>query len=154
MEDRLNAPDGFVKGWVSSLFDSASLMPVEESARLLARCGERCARTGILETYRALFLDAGSDPDSFFSRLREISGVSGAVIQPGSVYEMVFSGCLCDLYTQGYTDSELLCECSRGSIAFVLRELLPARRFSVRKLHTVLEGAPECRFRIEAEPAE
>jgi len=139
----------FIKDWLAWLLDSASLLPQEEQAGLLSRCGERCAQTGILEEYRKLFLASDGDPDRFFSRLHEIKGVSGAVVTPGSVYEIVFHSCLCDLYTSGFTDSDMLCECSRGSVAYVMRTLMPKRRFTITKLRTILGGSRECRFLIE-----
>lgn len=139
----------FVKDWLSWLFDSASRLPQGERAGLLSYCGEQCAQTGILEEYRRLFLASGGDPDRFFSRLNEIRGVSGRVVTPGSVHEIAFDDCLCDLHTSGFTDSEVLCECSRGGIAYVMRTLMPERRITVTKLHTILGGFRECRFLIE-----
>ncbi len=139
----------FIKDWLAWLLDSASLLPEDQRAGLLSRCGERCAQTGILEEYRKLFDSSSGDPDIFFSRLDEISGVSGAVVTAGSAYEIMFRSCLCDLHTQGCTDSEVLCGCSRGSVAHVMRTLMPERRFMVTKLHTILGGFKECRFLIE-----
>ena len=48
----------------------------------------------------------------------------------------------------GFVETPAHCECSRQSILYVLRELLPGRRIRGETLRTVLSGGGECRFRV------
>lgn len=138
----------FSRDWLKWLYEGLELMPASARGDLLANCGKRCAQTGVIETYRAILAKAGGDADSFFGGLTVMEGVSGRVAVSGREYEIAFDRCLCDMYTDGYVDSPALCDCSRGSIMFVMHTLFPNRDIAVSALHTILGGAYECRFRI------
>lgn len=123
---------------------------LDESARttLLSACGRRCAESGPLATYRAMFRAADGDLDAFFRALNRLDNVHGVIIEPGRVYEIQFPRCTCDLVTNGYVRTPKLCECSRQSILHVFNTLLPRARFRVERVATILDGAPSCRFRL------
>lgn len=144
---------GFIKDWFGWFSEAMAEMDPAARAAFFRHCGCACCETTPIRLYRAIFAAAHHDLDAFFARLHKIPGVSGRVVQPGRTYEIAFDECLCDLHTQGYLNSEVLCACSKASIAHVMETLAPGKCFQVEKCHTILGGADECRFRIEFEEA-
>jgi hypothetical protein len=141
-------PD-FMKDWFQWFAEGMEEMDPDARARFFRRCGRACCETAPLGFYRAHFEAVGRDLDAFFARLSEIPGARGLVAEPGQTYEIAFDECLCDLHTQGYLDTDVLCECSKASVERVMEALAPERPCRVEKIHTILGGADECRFRIE-----
>ena len=144
--------DTFFKNWFNALDKGLDKMSEQECSRLFSECSSQCAKDALKYLYRDLFDDCEGNLDEFFSRLREIDGVDGFVVQKGSVYEIIFKSCGCDLHTQANVNSGRLCECSRQSILWILKELVPHRAFSVERIESVLNGAQICRFRISDIP--
>ena len=141
--------DGFFKGWFVGLDSGLESMSASECSRLFSCCAERCSRDALKYLYRDLFDRCGGDPDAFFSRVGENNSVSGRVIEPGRVYELIFTACDCPLHTQAGMNSPKLCECSHRSVHCVFEDLLPDRAFTVERTETILGGGNACRFRIK-----
>ncbi len=139
----------FMNDWFDWFSQGMEEMDPAARDKFFECCGRACCETAPIHFYRAHFASAGCDLDAFFGRLHEIPGADGRVAEPGRTYELAFNQCLCDLYTRGYVRSDVVCECSRASVAHVMEALAPARPCRVEKVHTILGGADECRFRIE-----
>ena len=139
----------FMNDWFDWFAEGMEAMDPAAREKFFGRCGRACCETAPIHFFRAHFESACCDLDAFFERLCEIPGANGRVVEPGCTYEIAFKACLCDLYTRGYVQSDVICECSRGSIAHVMETLAPARPCRIEKTHTILGGADECRFRIE-----
>lgn len=140
--------DAFFDAWFFGFVEGIESLSAPARTVLLSACARRCAETGPLARYRALFLETGGDPDAFFPALDRLDDARGAVVEPGREYEVRFPRCGCDLVTRGYVHTPRLCECSRLSILHALGTLWPGERFRVERLETILEGAKSCRFRV------
>ena len=131
--------------------DAAELLRVREFCRTLeeaAACAEACVKGSVLEEQRRQFLECGGDLDRQYARYGRSAYFFADVVEPGRVYEMGYPRCLCPQVAAGFVETPAHCECSRQSILYVLRELLPGRRIRVETLRTVLSGGGECRFRV------
>ncbi len=138
----------FMRDWFRWFAEGMEEMDPAACEKFFRRCGSECCETAPIHRFRAHFEAADGDLDAFFARLQEMPGVKGLVVKPGRTYEIAFGECLCDLYTLGYVVSDVICECSRASVLHVMETLAPKRPCRVEKLHTILGGADECRFRI------
>lgn len=132
---------GFEKG-------IARLSPEQRSA-FFSECGKNCVDGGTLSIYRKLYEDAGGDMDIFFQLANGLPGVKGEVVEKGRIYYLTFLECTCHLCKKGYVTTPLLCECSRQSILYSLQSLWKGRDFQVKLCHSILQGEPNCKMRIE-----
>ena len=133
---------GFEKG-------IARLSPEQRSA-FFSECGKNCVNGGTLSIYRKLYEDAGGDMDVFFQLANGLPGVKGEVVEKGRIYYLTFLECTCHLCKKGYVTTPMLCECSRQSVLYSLRSLWKGRDFQVELCHSILQGEPDCKMRIEA----
>lgn len=140
--------DTFFINWFHALDKGLDQMSQQECSRLFSACASQCAKDAFEHLYRDLFDACERNLDTFFSRLNEIDGIDGNVVQSGWVYEIIFKSCNCDLHTKAKMNSGKLCECSRQSILCILGELAPNSTFDVEKVESILDGAKICRFRI------
>ena len=141
--------DTFFKNWFNALDKGLDKMSEQECSRLFSECSSQCAKDALKYLYRDLFDDCEGNLDEFFSRLREIDGVDGFVVQKYSVYEIIFKSCGCDLHTEANINSSRLCECSRQSILWIMKHLAPNQSFYIEKEETILSGGAQCRFLIQ-----
>ena len=132
---------GFEKG-------IARLSPEQRSA-FFSECGKNCVDGGTLSIYRKLYEDAGGDMDVFFQLANGLPGVKGEVVEKGRIYYLTFLECTCHLCKKGYVTTPLLCECSRQSVLYSLQSLWKGRDFQVKLCHSILQGEPNCKMRIE-----
>ena len=132
---------GFEKG-------IARLSPEQRSA-FFSECGKNCVDGGTLSIYRKLYEDAGGNMDVFFQLANGLPGVKGEVVEKGKVYYLTFLECTCHLCKKGYVTTPLLCECSRQSVLYSLQSLWKGRDFQVKLCHSILQGEPDCKMRIE-----
>ena len=132
---------GFEKG-------IAHLSPEQRSA-FFSECGKNCVDGGTLSIYRKLYEDAGGDMDIFFQLANGLPGVKGEVVEKGRIYYLTFLECTCHLCKKGYVTTPMLCECSRQSVLYSLQSLWKGRDFQVKLCHSILQGEPNCKMRIE-----
>ena len=132
---------GFEKG-------IARLSPEQRSA-FFSECGKNCVDGGTLSIYRKLYEDAGGDMDVFFQLANGLPGVKGEVVEKGRIYYLTFLECTCHLCKKGYVTMPMLCECSRQSVLYSLQSLWKGRNFQVKLCHSILQGEPDCKVRIE-----
>jgi predicted ArsR family transcriptional regulator len=125
----------------------------EQQEELYRPCAVACAKEMVLPMQQQQFAECGHDLDEQYRRYGRSPYFFADIIEPHHVYEIGYPHCFCPAVTQGYCQSPTHCECSRQSILYVLRNLLPDREIEVQPMHTVLSGAEECRFRVTVEPA-
>ena len=87
--------------------------------------------------------------DVFFQLANGLPGVKGEVVEKGKVYYLTFLECTCHLCKKGYVTTPMLCECSRQSVLYSLQSLWKGRDFQVKLCHSILQGEPDCKMRIE-----
>ena len=138
----------FFENWFQGFDKGLEKLNAQECSRLFSECAAGCAKDALKNLYQDLFDGCHGNLDEFFSRLREIDGVDGSVVEHGKTYEIIFKSCGCDLHTEAKMNAGRLCECSRQSILWVLKKLVPDRSFSVERMESILNGAQICRFRI------
>lgn len=132
---------GFEKG-------IARLSPEQRSA-FFSECGKNFVDGSTLSIYRKLYEDAGGDMDVFFQLANGLPGVKGEVVEKGRIYYLTFLECTCHLCKKGYVTTPMLCECSRQSVLYSLQSLWKGRDFQVKLCHSILQGEPDCKMRIE-----
>ena len=120
--------------------------PVREE--LYRPCAECCANGFVLHEQRRQFQECGCDLDAQYSKYGRSEFFFADIIEAGHIYEMGYPRCLCPMVADRFASSAVHCECSRQSIIYVLKALLPDRSIRVETVHTVLSGAAECRFRV------
>ena len=90
--------------------------------------------------------------DVFFQLANGLPGVKGEVVEKGRIYYLTFLECTCHLCKKGYVTTPMLCECSRQSVLYSLQSLWKGRDFQVKLCHSILQGEPDCKMRIEVIP--
>lgn len=142
--------DNEICWWFSGFEKGLAALPKEDREVLLRRCAENCLQMGMMDFYRGVYERIGGEIDGFFQVLGEMGGLRTEIVRPGQEFWLVFQRCTCAMHTQGYINTSLLCECSRQSVLHILKELWPDRSFEVEPEDTILNGAPDCRFHIQA----
>ena len=105
----------------------------------------------VLTELRRQFEECGCDLDRQYAKYNRSEYFFADIVEPGRVYEIGYPRCLCPQVDAGFVKAPTHCECSRQSILFVYRELIPDRTVRVETLRTVLAGDSECRFRVTVE---
>ena len=138
----------FFNKWFKGLNDGLEKMDTEECSRLFSKCAQQCACDALKYLYRDLFSECNGNLDKFFLQVNEQKELAGKVIEPGKVYELIFTKCGCPLYTEAEIKSSKLCECSRQSMIYVFQTLVPDRKFKIENIETILSGNSRCCYRI------
>ncbi len=138
----------FLQIWFKGLFSGIEGLDAAAREKLFRACAKECADSAPLAWYKKAFAASGGDIGRFFQALGEIDGIMTVEITPGTVYDICYAQCGCDLYRSGLVNSGCLCECSRQSILYGLSQILPGLTFTVEEKSTILRGDDMCRFRI------
>lgn len=137
--------------WFKGFEKGLARLSADQRGALLSECSKNCVRQGTLSIYQGLYEKAHGDLNQFFTQANELPGVRCEIVKSELVYHLYFDRCTCELYQKGYISTPLLCECSRQSILYVLSELWKEKRFRVTLCHSILQGAPNCKIRIETD---
>ena len=143
-----NVLDEFFVGWFASLEKGLDKLDINECSCLFSECAKTCSEYVINNMYRELLDECEGDPDKFFVSINQRDNVEGNVIEPGKVYEMIFKKCECPVHTDANVSSPRLCTCSKESMIYLIRALLPDRKFKLEQISTILDGSNECRYLI------
>ena len=135
--------------WFKGFEEGIARLSPEQRSAFFSECGKNCVDGGTLSIYRKLYEDAGGDMDVFFQLANGLPGVKGEVVEKGRIYYLTFLECTCHLCKKGYVTTPLLCECSRQSVLYSLQSLWKGRDFQVKLCHSILQGEPDCKMRIE-----
>lgn len=137
----------FFTAWFKGLRDGLDGMDEASRGLLLGSCARHCAESHPMELYRKARA-AAEDLGGFFRLLGQEDGITVIEGEPGRSWHVCYEACGCDLVTEGYMDSPLLCDCSRQSLLYCLEQVLPRRSVEVKREHTVLEGCGKCSFLV------
>ena len=135
--------------WFKGFEKGITRLSPEQRSAFFSECGKNCVDGGTLSIYRKLYEDAGGDMDVFFQLANGLPGVKGEVVEKGRIYYLTFLECTCHLCKKGYVTTPMLCECSRQSVLYSLQSLWKGRDFQVKLCHSILQGEPDCKMRIE-----
>lgn len=141
----------FNQSFYKTLESGIEKLPPKVCEELFRPCAESCVKNYVLGIQQQQFNECGGDLDLQYERYGRSEFFFADIIERGHIYEMGYPRCLCPMVQSGYASSPVHCECSRQSILYVLKTLLPDKKISVEKVHTVLSGAGECRFRATVE---
>ena len=133
------------------LEEAVGSLPADVRGRLYRPAAENCVKGAVLTELRRQFEECGCDLDRQYAKYDRSEYFFADIVEPGRVYEIGYPRCLCPQVDAGFVNAPTHCECSRQSILFVYRELIPDKTVRVETLGTVLSGAAECRFRITVE---
>ena len=107
-----------------------------------------CVKDTVLPIQRAQFEECGCDLDEQYKKYGNTEMLIARIIEPGHIYEIGYPECVCDEVLSGEVTEASHCECSRNSILYILKDLLPDKDIQVETIHTVLGGAEDCRFKV------
>ena len=133
------------------LEETIGKLPADVRERLYRPSAENCVKDVVLTELRRQFEECGCDLDRQYAKYNRSEYFFADIVEPGRVYEIGYPRCLCPQVDAGFVKAPTHCECSRQSILFVYRELIPDRTVRVETLRTVLVGDSECRFRVTVE---
>ena len=136
--------------WFKGFEDGIARLTETQKETFFRECGRNCVQCGTLQIYKDLYEQATGDLDRFFAIADEQPGVRCETVEKGTVYDLYFLECTCELHKRGYVSTPLLCECSRQSIIYVLHSLWPGKTFNVTICESVLRGSKHCKMRISA----
>lgn len=107
----------------------------------------KCVGDETLMEYFEQFHACNDDLDLLFSTKCSDEVIYRKVIEPNHIYEAGYPRCIC---WKNDNDPNR-CECSRCAIEYLYSRLVPDKKLTVSIIHTVLNGANNCRFRIIVE---
>lgn len=140
--------DPFYANWLAGLTQGLEELEPASRTKVLLACGKACAAPEILPIYQKI-LARSETPDAFFQTVNnEMEGMSVRTIQPGCEYDFCYPNCYCPLHADCECTNPILCECSRESLAWVMRSLFPDSLPQVELLNSILRGDPVCRLRV------
>lgn len=142
------AEQKFINDWFKSFEAGMEEMNPDSREKFFKKCGSDCVKSGIINLYEDVFSKSDGDLDKFFENLNNLDSIGGQIIQRGKTYEIFFDQCYCNLHIEGYVQSDVICECSKQSVLYVMAQLAPQYNYEVTKITSVLGGDDECRFRI------
>ena len=148
-----NENETFVKSFYQTLEQSIGSLPQSAREELYRPCAEGCVKRYVLAEQQRQFEECGRDLDAQYGKYGRSPYFFADIIEKGRVYEIGYptEKCLCPMVMSGIAATSVHCECSRQSMLYVLRTLLPERKITVELLHSVLNGGKECRFRVVVE---
>ena len=138
----------FITEWFVWFEKGIEQLEQKEKEKFFSVCGMHCVETGIIKLYKDIYDKAGNNYDAYFTKFQGMKNIGGKVISPGKIYEITYPDCYCDLYKKGLVQTDVICECSRQSILYVLKALNPELEYEVEKLSSVINGDKECCFRV------
>ena len=138
----------FFEKWFKGFDEGLSQLKQEECSKLFSKCAQQCSCDALKYLYKDLFNECNEDLDKFFLRLNEKKDLEGKVIEPGKIYELIFTKCGCPLYTHAKINSNNLCECSRQSMICVFKNLVPQKNFKIECTESILAGNKKCCHKI------
>ena len=133
------------------LEETIGKLPADVREKLYRPSAVNCVKDVVLTELRRQFEECGCDLDRQYAKYNRSEYFFADIVEPGRVYEIGYPRCLCPQVDAGFVKAPTHCECSRQSILFVYRELIPDRTVRVETLRTVLAGDSECRFRVTVE---
>jgi len=140
--------DPFLSHWFKGFEAALERMDEESRKDLLAQCGRACSASHTRRIYVDEYRDAIDLPD-FIARLKTRFPESDfCIAEDGNTVELTYRYCACDLVTNGYLKTPLLCECSRQSLQDNWEAALGSWNIQVELIHSILGGNACCRFRI------
>ena len=138
----------FFEKWFNGFDEGLSQLKQEECSKLFSKCAQQCSCDALKYLYKDLFNECNEDLDKFFLRLNEKKDLEEKVIEPGKIYELIFTKCGCPLYTHAKINSNNLCECSRQSMICVFKNLVPQKNFKIECTESILAGNKKCCHKI------
>lgn len=141
----------FDQAFYAALERGIAELPQDTREKLYFPCALSCVQNFVLKEQQRQFAECNGDLDLQYTKYGRSDYFFADIIERGHVYELGYPRCLCPMVESGLASSPVHCECSRQSILYVLQTLLPEKTIRVEKLHTVLGGAGECRFRATVE---
>ena len=143
----------FNKDFFHALESSSEKLPQAAREELYRPCAEGCVKRFVLAEQQRQFDECGKNLDLQYEKYGKTPYFFADIIEKGHIYEIGYptSQCLCPMVSSGMAQSPVHCECSRQSMLFVLKTLLPEKEIKAELMHSVLTGEKECRFRVVVE---
>lgn len=110
-----------------------------------------CVKNTVLPIQKQQFTECGSSLDKQYQTYGNTENFFGKVIEPGHIYEIGYPRCVCPEVLSGKVNDMSHCECSRQSVLYILKQLLPGKKITVKTIETILGGAKQCRFYVTVE---
>ena len=107
-----------------------------------------CVKDTVLPMQMRQFQECNCSLDEQYRKYGNTPWFFAEIIEPGRVYEIGYPKCVCPEVLSGAVSDPAHCECSRQSVLYILRTLLPDKTIAVETVGTVLGGAEKCRFRV------
>lgn len=136
----------FLGHWFDGFADGLARLPAPARETMLRACAEACGRSHTVGVFRRAWEETGALLP-FLRRLEEaFPGAAWERTGPDTL-RVTLRHCGCDLVTQGWVRTPLLCGCS----AHNLRENLTAALgpgIEVELVASILGGAERCELRV------
>ena len=84
--------------WFKGFEKGIAKLTTGQREQFFSECGKHCVQCGTLQVYKELYEKANGNIDAFFSEANELPGVRCETIKKGSVYDLYFMECTCELY--------------------------------------------------------
>jgi hypothetical protein len=141
-----NGLRSFLGHWFAGFGNGLAQLSTPERDTMLRACAAACGRSYTIGAFRSAWEETGA-LEPFLRRLEEVFPDAAWERTGPDTLRVVYRRCGCDLVTQGWVDTPLLCGCSVHN----LRENLTAALgpgIEVALESSILGGAERCALRV------
>lgn len=138
----------FLAIWFQGFTEGIQQLDEEARAVIFGCCAKRCADSFPVALYQRAYEQVGGSLSSFFRALDDGYNIETSEVMRDRVYRLQYTRCGCDLHMNKLMHSAELCKCSRLSLLYCLKKVMPERDFTVEAEKTILSGGDKCSFQI------
>ena len=109
-----------------------------------------CVKDTVLPVYMQWFQECNFNLDTFCQKYGDTEFFFAKEIEKGHIYEMGYPKCVCSEALEGGKEAAF-CECSRQSMLYILKNMMPQKHIEVEIIETGVSGAEKCRFKVTFE---
>ncbi|MBI9049482.1 MAG: hypothetical protein JEZ00_08680 [Anaerolineaceae bacterium] len=144
MDEDLNH---FLSHWFQGYMDGLGQLDQADQEKMLAACGLACAKSYTAQCYQEAWQAANGDLSEFLTQLSKHFPEAKYDQVDEHTIEVRYQYCDCDLVTQGWVKSALLCRCSLHNLGQNFMAAM-GQTVQVKLQSSILAGDNECRFEV------
>jgi hypothetical protein len=145
-EDENNDDPAFLKYWFSGV--DGFLKTASESSKneFLDHCAKACSDSYSLKLYQEAFSGNSTLPAALDALRQKFEDFDYRIA--GNGISIFYKNCGCDLVQKGQLRSPYLCLCSKKSLEYNLKSVLPEKEIVVIQVASILGGDNRCEFEV------
>ena len=139
----------FYKYWYEGFESALKKLDNKNREILLRECGKACSNSYTKNIYIEEFNKTGNIPDFLKNLKNRFSELKYEINEKRNSIIFSYTHCACDLVTNGFIRTGLLCDCSRLSLLDNWEAVIGQGNVEVILKQSILKGQEYCIFEIK-----